>query len=165
MGYQYGSDVVAQLSRTQTHATAADGLHHRYVEVVLPRSGDVIHPLLWRGSGYETSGPVYHSNVAMDIAAMKRQITQVASDLQKLKASKMKMAMEIANMKQLPTTSTSTALLVECVPASTVPANSAPQDLQSVSEVMRANSKLCVPARASTLAVKLAREIPSLVRK
>ena len=40
-----------------------------------------------------------HSNVAMDIAAMKRQITQVASDLQKLKASKMKMAMEIANMK------------------------------------------------------------------
>ena len=61
------------------------------------------------------------------------------------------------------TTSTSTALLVECVPASTVPdntvpANSAPQGLQSVSEVMRANSKLCVPARASTLAVKLARD-------
>ena len=44
------------------------------------------------------------------------------------------------------------------VPANTVPANSAPQGLQSVSEVMRANSKLCVPARASTLAVKLARD-------
>eukprot|EP00731_Ephydatia_muelleri_P009872 Em0005g458a len=41
---------------------------------------------------------------------------------------------------------------------STVPANSAPQGLQSMSEVMRANSKLCVPARASTLAVKLARD-------
>ena len=40
-----------------------------------------------------------HYNVAMDIAAMKRQITQMASDLQKLKASKMKMAMEIANRK------------------------------------------------------------------
>ena len=24
-------------------------------EILLPRSGDVIHPLLWRGSGYETS--------------------------------------------------------------------------------------------------------------
>ena len=35
----------------------------------------------------------------MDIAAMKRQITQMASDLQKLKASEMKMAMEIANRK------------------------------------------------------------------
>ena len=119
---------------------------------------------------------------------MKRQITQMASDLQKLKASEMKMAMEIANRKvtafvlhlshhmifsyifvytvqlkpwktrQQPTTSTSTALLVECVPASTVPANSTPQGLQSVSEVMRASSKLCVPARASTLAVKLARD-------
>ena len=28
-------------------------LHHHYL---LPRSGDVIHPLLWRGSGYETRG-------------------------------------------------------------------------------------------------------------
>ena len=33
--------------------TAADGLHHRYVES--GRSGDVIHPqLLGSGSGYET---------------------------------------------------------------------------------------------------------------
>ena len=37
----------------QTHVTAADGLHHRYVKPI-SRSGDVIHPLLWHGSGNET---------------------------------------------------------------------------------------------------------------
>ena len=36
-------------SRTQTHIAAADGLHHRYAS-----SGDVIHPQLRCGSGYET---------------------------------------------------------------------------------------------------------------
>ena len=25
------------------------------LQTLLPRSGDVIHPLLWRGSGYETT--------------------------------------------------------------------------------------------------------------
>ena len=27
------------------------------LQTLLPRSGDVIHPLLWRGSGYETTHP------------------------------------------------------------------------------------------------------------
>ncbi|KAL5510088.1 hypothetical protein EMCRGX_G005564 [Ephydatia muelleri] len=56
-------------------------------------------------------------------------------------------------------------VIIQCPnhnPDNTVPANSAPQGLQSVSEVMRANSKLCVPARVSTLVVKLATEMPSL---
>ena len=41
----------AAVSCTQTHATAADVLHHGYL---LPHSGDVTRPL-WRGSGYETN--------------------------------------------------------------------------------------------------------------
>ena len=44
------------------------------------------------------------------------------------------------------------------LPANSVPANCAPQSFKSMSEVMRANSKLCVPERHQQLAVKLARE-------
>ena len=33
---------------------AADGLHHRYASTTNSRSGDVIHPQLRCGSGYET---------------------------------------------------------------------------------------------------------------
>ena len=46
-----------QLSRTQTHIAAADGLHHRYAS----SGGDVIHPQLRCGSGYETMSRAFRA--------------------------------------------------------------------------------------------------------